>query len=159
MRLAVIAAVATLAAATASAEIVETVKVKITGGPNAGTHEASTESGGCSYGYAGPGSWGNQLSSRDKDPKKLNSLQLIVPDAKKAASGTDKFMVLVGFGPLLHRSAEYKVDTTKGAKSGSGTVTVKDGGNTGHVTFNATTADGVKLEGEIDCKTVARAEK
>jgi len=159
MRIAVIVTVATFAATSAFAEVVETAKVKITGGPNAGTHEATTESGGCTYGFAGPGSWGNQLSSRDKDPKKFNSLQLIVPDAKKAAGGTGEFMLLVGFGPLLHRSAEYKVETTKGAKSGSGTVTVKDGGTTGRVTFNATTADGVKLEGEIDCKKVMRAGK
>lgn len=156
MRIAVV--VASLVATSAAAQVVETVKVKITGGPNAGSYEASTESGGCSAGYTGPGSWGNQLSSaKDKDPKKFNSLQLIVPDAKKAASGTHDFMVSVGFGPLLHRSAEYKVDTMK--KSGSGTVTVKDQGKTALVTIDATTADGVKIAAEIDCKEVARAGK
>ena len=159
MRLAVTALVVALASPAAFADVVETVKLRITGGPNAGTHEASTESGGCSYGFAGPGSWGNQLSSRDKDPKKFNSLQLVVPDAKKAAGGSGEFLLTVGFGPLLHRSAEYQVDTTKGRKSGSGTVTVKDGGSTGHVTIDATTADGVKIEGEIDCRKVMRAGK
>ena len=162
MRLAVLVAVASLAAPTAFAQVVETVKVKITGGPNAGSYETSSASGGCSHGLVGPDSWGNQISNaKDKDPKKLNSVQLIVPSTRKAASGTNEFMITVGFGPLLHRSAEYTVDTTKGGskkKGGSGTVTVKDKGQTGLVTFNVTTADGVKLEGEIDCKQVVRAQ-
>src|SRR3954471_24515874 len=96
------ALVASLIAAPAFADVKETVKLTITGGPNAGTHEASTERGGCTYGFAGPGSWGNQLSDpKDKDPKKLNSLQLIVPDAKKAAGGSPEFLLTVGFGPLM----------------------------------------------------------
>ena len=153
----VVAAAATSLAV--QAEVKETVKLKISGGPNAGSQEASSEKGGCTYGFAGPGSWGNQLSSPgDKDPKKLNSVQLIVPDAKKAAAGSSEFLLTVGFGPLMQRSAEYTVDTRAAAakKSGSGKVTVQDGGNTGKVSISATTANGVKIEGEIDCKSVMR---
>jgi hypothetical protein len=149
-----------LALATAAhAADVETVKVTIHGGKNAGTYEKSTASGGCTYGFAGPGSWGNQLSdAKDKDPKKFNSLQLVVPDAKKAASGSQEFLLTVGFGPLLARSAEYKVDTRASApkKSGSGTVTVHDAGNTAKVDFSVATADGVRIEGTIDCHRVMR---
>jgi hypothetical protein len=153
------AASATIAWA-AGDEPVETVHVVITGGTNAGTYDVTGTRGGCSYGLSGPGSWGNQLSSSEKDPKKLNSLQLIVPDAKAAASGAKEFYLKAGFGPLLHRSAEYEVDTRKDAKAakGSGTVTVKDRGTTGTVTFSAATADGVKMEGTIECNKVVRGQ-
>jgi hypothetical protein len=152
------AALACLAAATAAAEVKETVELTVTGGPNAGKHQASTERGGCTYGFAGPGSWGNQLSdAKDKDPKKFNSLQLIVPNAKAAAAGTTEFELTVGFGPLMNRSATYTVNTRAGKKAGSGSVTVVDKGNTGEVKFSAVTAEGVKLEGRIDCKSVMRS--
>ena len=156
-----LAAAALLMSASATAQVVETAHLKVTGGPNAGSYDSSSTHGGCSYGLAGPGSWGNQLSNpKDPDPKHFNSLQLIVPDAKKAAGGTKNFFLMVGFGSILHRGAEYKVETRSGEKnSGSGTVTVTDKGNTGAVTFNATTAQGVKLEGTIDCKRVIRAGK
>jgi hypothetical protein len=60
-----------------------------------------------------------------------------------------------GFGPLLHRSAEYVMDTRKG--KGNGTVTVADHGATAKVTFDVKTAEGVKLAGTIDCHSVLRA--
>jgi len=151
---------ASLAATAAFAQEKESVHLVITGGPNAGTYDATSDKGGCSYGLGGPGSWGNQLSlPKEKDPKKLNSLQLVVPDAKKAAGGSKEFQMTVGFGPLMARSAEYTVDTraTAPKKSGSGTVTVDDKGSTGKVTFSATTAAGVKLDGTIDCKSVTRS--
>jgi hypothetical protein len=148
---------ASLLALPALAEVKETVHLVVSGGPNAGSHDASTERGGCTYGLAGPGSWGNQLSAPgEKDPKKFNSLQLIVPDAKKAAGGTREFLIVVGFGPLMARSAEYTVDTRAGKASGSGTVTVEDRGTTAKVTFRVATAKGVKLEGTIDCRSVTR---
>jgi len=135
----------------------ETVHVVISGGANAGTYDASSDRGGCSAGLTGPGTWGNQFSlPKEKDPKKLNSLQMIVPSAKAAAGGTHDFYLSAGFGPLLHRSAEYVVDTKKG--KGSGTVTVIDHGATATVKFDAKTADGVKLAGTIDCKSVTRAQ-
>ena len=152
-------AVVVALAVPALAQVKETVHLKVTGGKNAGVYGASTERGGCSYGLSGPGSWGNQLSQpKDKDPKHFNSLQLIVPDSKAAKSGAKDFFLSVGFGPLLSRSAEYKVESRSGQKkTGSGVVTVIDKGTTGTVTFNATTSDGVKLEGTIDCKSVMRA--
>jgi len=135
----------------------ESVHVVITGGANAGTYDATADRGGCSAGLTGPGSFGNQFSlPKEKDPAKFNSLQLIVPDAKAAASGTHTFFLTVGFGPLMHRSAEYKVDTAK--NSGSGTVTVADKGSTAMVTIDAATAAGVKIHATIDCKSVTRAQ-
>src|SRR6266446_480120 len=55
-------------------------------------------------------SWGNQYSLvRENNPKVLNSLQLIVPDAKAAAAGTHNFFLNVAFGRITARVAEYKV--------------------------------------------------
>jgi len=140
-----------------AADVKETVHLVVSGGPNAGTYDAITDRGGCTYGLAGPGSWGNQLSQpKEKDPKKFNSLQLIVPHAKSAAHGTKDFFIRFGFGPLMHRGAEYTVDTRGGAKNGSGVVTVLDRGTTGTVNFDVTTAAGVKLRGTIDCRSVLR---
>jgi hypothetical protein len=139
-----------------AAETTETIHVVITGGANAGTYDGSTDRGGCSAGMTGKGSWGNQYSLvKENNPKVLNSVQLIVPDAKAAASGTHDFFLNVAFGRITARVAEYKVETEK--KSGSGTVTVADHGSTAVVTFDATTAAGVHLKGTIDCKSVLRA--
>ena len=132
-------------------KIKERVHLVLTGGPNAGTHEAETTEGGCSHlGNA----WGNQLSSAEGDPKKFNSLQLLVDDARAAASGTDKFLLTVAFGPLLHQTAEYTVDTRGQKGKGSGKIIIRDQGKTATVLINATTADGVKIEATIDCKSV-----
>jgi hypothetical protein len=140
-----------------AADVKESVHVVITGGANAGRYDGTTDRGGCSAGMTGKGSWGNQYSlPKENDPKVLNSVQLIVPDAKAAASGTHNFFLNVAFGRITKRVAEYKVDTEH--KSGSGTVTVADHGSTAIVTFDATTADGVKLKGTIDCKSVTRAQ-
>jgi len=139
-----------------AAEPKETIHVVITGGPNAGTYDGSTDRGGCSAGMTGAGSFGNQYSLlRENDPKKLNSVQLIVPNAKAAATGTHDFFLNVAFGRITARVAEYKVDTEH--KSGSGTVTIADKGATAVINFDATTAAGVKLKGTIDCKSVLRA--
>jgi hypothetical protein len=158
---ALIAVALVVAAPLARAAVVETVHVVVTGGPNAGTYDVSSERGGCTYGFVGIDSWGNQLSTpKDKDPKHFNSLQLIVPSTKKAASGTSEFYISFGFGPLLNRSKEWKIETRSGEKqSGSGTVTVADHGPTAKVTFNVMSSDGVKFNGTIDCKSVMRAGK
>ena len=149
------AACALFAATLSAAPVKETVHVVIDNGPNAGTYQGETDRGGCSAGLTGAGSFGNQFSvPKAKDPKLFNSLQLIVPNAKAAASGTHDFELHVGFGPIMNRSAEYVIVTKKG--QGSGTVTVADHGATAMVTFEGTTAAGVKLHGTIDCKSVLR---
>ena len=149
-----------LVALTAHADaVVETVHLVVTGGPNAGTWEASSDKGGCSAGLSGTGSWGNQLSQpKEKDPSKFNSLQLVVPDAKKAAAGSKEFFILFRFGPLIAKNTEYTVETRadEAKKKGSGVVTVDDKGATAKVSFNVTSAEGYKFEGTIDCKTVTR---
>ena len=142
----------------ASGESTGKVHLVVTGGPHAGTYDVNMPDAGCSYGLAGQGAWGNQYSLDTADAKAFSSLQLIVPDTKDAADGTRQFLITAGFGPILSMTT-YDVDTRPNAneKKGSGTLTVDDRGSTGKVTFNATTAEGVKLEGTIDCSTVMRA--
>lgn len=139
--------------------VTETVHLVVTGGPNAGTWDASSDKGGCSAGLTGPGSWGNQLSQpKQADPNRFNSLQLIVADVKKAAAGTKDFMILFRFGPLIAKNTEYSIETraTEAKKKGSGLVIVADKGATAKVSFNATSAEGYKFVGTIDCKSVIR---
>lgn len=152
----------TAASGTAAAEAEENngaVHLEVVGGPHAGTYDARMTSGGCSYGLAGTGSWGNQHSIDASDPKTFSSLQLIVPDAKGAASGTSVFKITAGFGPIFGSgSTSYDIDTRPDAnpKGGSGRVTVDDRGSSGRVTFDGKTADGIGLKGTIDCRKVTR---
>ena len=136
------------------------IHLDVTGGANAGSYDVDMKEGGCSYGLAGEKAWGNQYSTNTSDPKQLSSLQLIVPDAKAAAKGTTVFQMTAGFGPLFGKGqTSYDINTRPEAatKKGSGTVTVDDKGSTGHVTFDAKTAEGVGLKGTIDCASVMRA--
>jgi hypothetical protein len=152
-----LAVILVLAAPAAFAAVTETIHVVITGGAHAGTYNGSTDRGGCSAGMTEKGSFGNQYSlPKENDPKVLNSIQIIVPDAKAAASGTHNFFLNVAFGRIFKRVAEYKVEPEK--KSGTGTMTVHDKGSTAEITFDAKTADGVHLVGTIDCKSVTRAQ-
>ncbi|HEX6537034.1 MAG TPA: hypothetical protein VF041_20780 [Gemmatimonadaceae bacterium] len=134
-----------------------TIHLVVTGGPNAGTYDAQATSGGCSYGLAGTNAWGNQFSIDTNDPKAFSSLQLIVPNSKAAAGGTEHFRMTVGFGPIMGMTS-YDIDTRTdaGKPQGKGKLTVDDRGGSGKVTFSAETAEGVKLDGTIDCHTVMR---
>lgn len=146
-----------IAPALYAADVKETIHVVITGGAHAGTYDGSTDRGGCSAGMTGHGSFGNQYSlPKENNPKVLNSVQLIVPDAKAAANGTHNFFLNVAFGRIFKRDAEYKVEPEK--KMGTGTVTVHDKGSTATINFDAKTADGVHLVGTIDCKSVTRGQ-
>jgi len=137
------------------------------GGPHAGTYDATSQELTCTYGFAGPGSWGNQYSVTGKSPKEFSSLQLIVPDTKDAADGTEKFLITAGFGDLLKPGyTEHTINTGASLggssadvkKEGSGTITVDDKGKSGKVTFKGKTKDNVTLEGTIDCHQVMRGE-
>jgi hypothetical protein len=144
-----------------------TIHLVIGGGPHAGTYDAKSDNLTCTYGFAGPGSWGNQYSVTDKKPNEFSSLQLIVPDTKDAADGTNRFMMTAGFGELLQPGyTEYTINTGASLsgssddvkKEGSGTITVEDRGKSGKVTFKGKTKADVTLEGTIDCHQLMRGE-
>lgn len=147
---------ASSAAATAD-EGAGRIRVAITGGEHAGTYEV-TGTDGCSHGLAGEDAWGNQFSRDSDNPRELTSVQLVVPETKAAAGGTDTFQLTVSFGPMLGEGrTDYTVNTRARPPRGSGTVMVDDRGQAGTVTFDATTEDGVKLQGTIECDSVMRA--
>lgn len=142
-----------------------TIHLVIGGGPHAGTYDAESNDVTCTYGFAGPGSWGNQYSVTGKKPSEFSSLQLIVPDTKDAADGTDKFLLTVAFGEMMKPGySDHTINTgatlfggeERTAREGSGTITVADKGKTGKVTFKGKTKDNVTLEGTIDCHQLMR---
>jgi len=136
-----------------------TIHLVITGGQHAGTYDAKSSDVTCSHGIAGENAWGNQYSVTGKKPSEFSSLQLIVPDAKDAADGTDRFLLTAAFGELLQQGFKsYTIDRQRegSERGGSGTVTVDDKGKSGKVTFKGKTADGVSLEGTIECHQVMR---
>ena len=136
-----------------------TIHLVVQGGPHAGTYDAKSSDITCTYGFAGPGSWGNQYSVTGKKPNEFSSLQLIVPDAKDAADGTDEFLMTIGFGELFKEGySEHIIDTQKepSTKKGSGTITVDDRKTGGKVTFEGMAEDGATLKGTIDCHQMMR---
>lgn len=154
------------AAAPSGGQPATTIHLVVGGGAHAGSYDVTSADITCSYGYAGPGSWGNQYSVTDKGPDEFSSLQLIVPDTRDAADGTGTFLLTAGFGSLMEPGySEHTIDTggTLGGGSsdrehkGSGTITVDDRGQSGRVTFSGTTEDDVTLEGTIECHRLLRA--
>jgi hypothetical protein len=138
--------------------IATTIHLVVQDGPQAGTYDAKSSDITCTYGFAGPGSWGNQYSVTGKKPKEFSSLQLIVPDAKDAADGSDEFLMTIGFGePFKEGYSEHVIDTQKESKKkGSGTIQVDDRKTAGTVTFKGKAEDGASLEGTIDCHQMMR---
>ena len=150
------AATAVAGARIAAQAVTESVHVVITGGPMAGTYDATETKGGCSTGANGPGSWGNAFTNVKAGEKELGALSLIVPSSKAAAAGTKEFMVQFRLGSILGKNVSYTIETRPGEKkpAGSGLVTVASAGTTAKVTIAAKTADGISLQATIDCKTV-----
>lgn len=135
-----------------------TIHLVVQGGAHAGTYDVKSSDLTCTYGFAGPGSWGNQYSVTGKNPDEFSSLQLIVPDTKDAADGTDNFLLTAGFGELMKSGySEVSINATAdGEKEGNGRVIVQDGGQSGKVTFQGRSKDNVALEGTIDCHQLMR---
>jgi hypothetical protein len=129
-----------MAAATAQLSgqaVTESVHVVITGGPLAGTYDATATRGGCSTGANGPGSWGNAFSNPKATPKEIGALSLIVPDANAAAAGSRQFLMQLRIGSILGQNVAYTIDTRPTEKNlqGEGIVKVADGGTSGKVTI------------------------
>lgn len=149
----------TVQAPQATGPTATTLHLVVGGGPHAGTYDAKSHDITCTYGFAGKGSWGNQYSVTGKKPNEFSSLQLIVPDTKDAADGTDKFLITAAFGELMQPGyTDHTINTTKDNKEGSGTITVDDKGKTGKVSFKGKTKDNVTLEGTIDCHQLMRGD-
>lgn len=106
----------------------------------------------CSTGATGKGTFGNQYSDADKKTG-LSSLQMIVPDASAAKSGTDSFTLTVTVGPMMS-GTNYDISPKDG--KGSGTLTLSQSGSTAKVTFTGTAATGQKVSGTLQCNQVLK---
>ena len=103
----------TVQAPQATGPTATTLHLVVGGGPHAGTYDAKSHDITCTYGFAGKGSWGNQYSVTGKKPNEFSSLQLIVPDTKDAADGTDKFLITAAFGELMQPGyTDHTINTT-----------------------------------------------
>ncbi len=130
--------------------------LEILGGAHAGSFNGDMEAGGCMTGSAGPGSWHLLYGGGDpNDPKSLNSVTLDVPDPKAAGGGATPFALQVFFGSGDNTTGAV-VNTLASGRGGlgKGTVKVDDRGQTATVTFDATAADGVRLQGTFDCRSI-----
>ena len=133
------------------------IKVVITGGANAGTYNLTSTETTCSRNATGANSFGNQYSTRAKTG--LTSVQLVIGDAKKAASGgTGDCYLSVRFGDIMKGTKyEYgKLPASFGGTDagGKGTASLSGSGNSTTSTIEGTTKAGVKLQVTIQCKSV-----
>ncbi len=129
------------------------ITVTLTGGPNAGTYQASSKESTCSMGLTGEKSFGNQYSEADKGEKELASVQLIADDYDEAKGGTSKFNIMIGFGKLLG-GASYSLDPEK--NSGSGKLTITETGTGRIATIEGKTKEGVGVKAVITCNTIQK---
>jgi hypothetical protein len=137
----------------------ETVKVVITGGPDAGTYTTSADPL-CSHNIFGKGGWGTQYSTADlTGDKDFTSLQLATwegdPDPEGMFSDT-KFLMSVTIGPMTGgRTYDVKVmtDASGEESQGQGSATVQQGNPT-VITATGTTANGEKIDATVTCPSV-----
>ncbi|MVM39893.1 hypothetical protein GO730_23580 [Spirosoma sp. HMF3257] len=133
------------------------IKVIVTGGPNAGTYNLTSAETTCSRNATGANSFGNQYSTRAATG--LTSVQLIIGDAKKAASGsTSDCYLSIRFGKLIGGTKyEFgKLPASFGGEDtgGKGTAGLSGSGNTTTSTIEGTTKSGVKIQVTIQCRSV-----
>ncbi|MFN8355016.1 MAG: hypothetical protein U0Y10_11250 [Spirosomataceae bacterium] len=124
--------------------------VVLTGGKNAGTYDFTSAETTCSCNIIEGIAFGNQFSL--KDGNGVTSLQLIVPDRKKATSGTDVFYVKVAFGKrFVGPKYELGKEAMKVTEKANGTLKLSQTTNSTVATISGTTKDGVKMEVKLEC--------
>jgi hypothetical protein len=133
----------------AAGDATASVNMTVTGGQFAGSYSGSVADGGCSRNLTGDNTFGVQYST-DQEVK-VSSVQVLVYDAKAAASGSDAFKSSFTFGDLFSGTG---VDIDPSTNAGTGTVTVDDRGDTATVKVSGETADGDKIDATIECNGV-----
>lgn len=125
------------------------VNMTVTGGKFAGSYSGSVSDGGCSRNLTGDNTFGVQYSTDQK--VKLSSVQVLVYDAKAAASGSDTFKSSFTFGDLFSGTS---VDIDPSTNAGTGTLTLDDRGDSATVKISGETGDGDKIDATIECNGV-----
>jgi hypothetical protein len=129
------------------------VKVTISGGPNAGTYALQTPVGCVIEPQQGtrPRTLKAAVGEPAKvaNPKTLGSAIFEIPLVAKYPSSLIDIDLI--FGEPSNVAADYYVTTLDDAKMGSGTVTVVERGATATLNFQAQTDEGVKFAGVLEC--------
>ncbi len=133
----------------AAGDATASVNMTVTGGQFAGSYSGSVSDGGCSRNLTGDNTFGVQYSTDQK--VKLSSVQVLVYDAKAAASGSDTFKSSFTFGDLFSGTS---VDIDPSTNAGTGTLTLDDRGDSATVKISGETGDGDKIEATIECNGV-----
>jgi hypothetical protein len=133
----------------ASGDAKATLALTVSGGEFAGSYSGSVADGGCSRNLTGDNTFGVQYST--DQPVKVSSVQVLVYDAKAAASGSDAFKSEFTFGDLFSGTS---VDVDPSTNAGSGTVTIDDRGSSATVKISGKTGDGDGIEATIECNGV-----
>jgi hypothetical protein len=140
------------AASSTSADAVGSIHAEIRGGPLVGMYDAESDTPLCTSGLAGDGSFGVQYSLDRAEG--LSHLELLIPVAALASTGTDEFTASIGFGPLVGGTT-FELDPVAGG--GTGTVQLDyDGGNSATVSLQGETGDGIGINVEIECRQVVQ---
>ena len=139
----------------------ETVRLVVTGGPDAGTYTTDADPL-CSNGLIGANGWGVQYSTADlTGATDFTSFQLVYyPDGPPAEAmfADTSLLVTVTIGPLLEGGRTYEIvdnQVDEEQSKGEGTATVEDG-EPAVIRMTGTTDDGVGLEATITCPSVTR---
>ena len=138
------------------------IEVTLQGGDTEGTFNVVGGEGTCGY---GPNNTSILIEGLEEDQKNdawtveyaddhqddnLYQFWLLVPSTRNAAGGTDRFYLEIN-------DQDYYIDNLEGDRSdGTGTVTVRNNGDTGMVTVDATTDDGTTIKATITCNQVTR---
>ena len=138
----------------------ETVRVVLTGGPDAGTYTSSADPL-CTHGLIGAGGWGVQYSTGDlTGDKDFTSLQVVhYPDGapEEAMFQGVNLLTTVTIGPLLEgRTYEIELNEDADETKGEGSASVTESGSNATITVSGTTAEGVGIEATVNCPSVTR---
>jgi hypothetical protein len=134
------------------ADAVGTIHAEISGGPLFGTYDAASETPLCTSGLAGDGSFGVQYAL-DR-PDGLSRLEILIPVAALASTGTEEFTASIGFGPLVGGTT-FEIDPVAGGGNGSVTLDY-DGGSSATVHLEGETGDGIGVDIEVECRQVVQ---
>ena len=147
------AAASSVASQGSSSTAAATIHAEIRGGPLVGTYDAESMSPICTSGLGGEGAFGVQFAV-DR-PQGISSVQVLIPSAVLAQTGTDQFTASLGLGPLV-AGTTFTIDPR--AEGGTGSVELfYDGGNSASISIEGETAQGIGLAIQIECTQVVQA--
>jgi hypothetical protein len=126
------------------------VRLEITGGPNPGVYQASSNAPACLREVTGAGSWGVQLTDWRGPKAGLRSLQLVVPSTTQPG----RFYLGLVFGDFF-TGVVHEIETRPAAlrQRGHGQVSILPRRDGATVSVSGMTMDSVAITATITCAT------